>query len=452
MERENFGSRFAVIMALAGSAIGLGNIWRFPYMVGENGGAAFIIMYIVASLVLSLPLFFAEFVIGRKSRANCIGAMKKLAPGSAWRWLGMLCIVTPMIIVSYYSVVGGWSLNFLWRSLVLEFSASNADGVTGVFGEFISSTWTPLAFFLLYLGIAGVIVATGVKKGIELFSKVSIPLLFVLVVLIALYSLSIPGAERGVEYLLKPDFSRITASMCVNALGQSFYSLSLGMGILITYSSYVSKEENAVVSGAGAAVSDLGFAVIAGFAIMPAVFAAGIEPGSGPGLVFQTIPYIFSTMGATMPVLSAVVAVLFFLTILVAALTSTVSLLEVGVAYLIEEKGFTRRRATVTVFCFAAVVGALCSLSFGPLAGVKIAGLPIFDALDKFSSNVLLAAGGFLCVVFVGWRMKREDVKEEFTNGGTLSFNNAIFGTVYFLMRWVAPVAIVAIVLSNILI
>ena len=284
-ERENFGSRMAVIMALAGSAIGLGNIWRFPYLVGQNGGAAFVIIYIAATLVISLPIFFAEFVIGRRSGANCRGAFLALAPGSRWPWLGFLMVLTPMWIVSYYSVVGGWSLEFLLQALRLDFIHTDPDLVSGSFERFISRAKAPLACHLAFLAITVTIVALGVKSGIEKFSKVCLPVLFLLVVVIAVYSVTLPGAQKGLAYLFKPDFSKVTIHTCLDAVGQSFYSLSLGMGIIITYSSYVSKRENILVSGAGTAVSDLLFAILAGVAIMPAVFAAGIEPASGPGLI-----------------------------------------------------------------------------------------------------------------------------------------------------------------------
>ncbi|MEE3463774.1 MAG: sodium-dependent transporter, partial [Candidatus Cryptobacteroides sp.] len=241
-KRENFGGRAAVIMALAGSAIGLGNIWRFPYMVGENGGAAFVLVYIAATLLISLPIFLAETVIGRRSGANCRGAMEKLAPASGWKWFGYLSVITPMIIVSYYSVVGGWSLNYLWKACTLSFLHSSPEQISGMFGELTSSVWTPILFHTLFLGLSVIIVALGVKGGIERVSKFCLPVLFLLIVMIAVYSLSLPGSKAGVEYLLKPDFSKLSPRSCAAAMGQSFYSLSLGMGIVITYSSYISRK------------------------------------------------------------------------------------------------------------------------------------------------------------------------------------------------------------------
>ena len=268
-------------------------------------------------------------------------------------------------------------------------------------------------------------------------------------VIIAVYSLTLPGAQKGLAYLFKPDFSKLTLGTCLDALGQSFYSLSLGMGIVITYSSYVSKQENLMVSGAGTAVSDMLFAILAGVAVMPAVFAAGIEPGCGPGLIFDTLPYIFAQMGLEMPWISSIAAILFFLTILFAALTSSISLIEVGVAYLTEERGFKRGWACVFLFVITGVLGGLCSLSFGPLADVKVFGMGFFDLFDTLASNVLLTVGGLLVVLFVGWKMPKADVFDELTNGGTKRRNVRLFNFFYFLIRYVAPVGVAVLIISN---
>lgn len=447
-KRERFGSRFAVIAAMAGSAVGLGNIWRFPYVLGQYGGAAFILVYIAASLLVALPIFFAESVIGRRSGRDTYGAMQLLAPGTAWKWAGLLTILSPLLILSYYSVVGGWSVEFLFKSLSFTFTenASEAE-VSGYFGHFISSTWQPILSHTLFMTMVAGVVLGGVKNGIERFSKVAMPLLFVLILFILGYSLTLPGSRAGVEYLVKPDFSRLNADAYAAALGQAFFSLSLGVGTVLTYASYVKKEENLVVSGVGTAVSDLLFAMIAAFAVMPAVFAAGIEPGSGPGLVFQTLPYIFNKMSQAMPITSALVSIAFFLTILAAALTSAISMLEVGVAYLVDEKGMERRKATLLLAFGTWLLGVLCSLSFGPLAHVKLLGLSFFDFLDALCSNWLLPLGGVLFTLFVGWRMSKADVRDELTNGGTC--NVRLFGLVYFLMRYLAPIGIVVVFLSN---
>ena len=444
-KRENFASGNSAIMAMAGSAIGLGNIWRFPYMVGQNGGAAFVIIYLLSCLFIAVPILLSETIIGRTAQSGTFGAMEKLAPGTKWKWLGLLTVISPFIVLSYYSVVGGWSIGYLCQSVGCGFD----PGVNDRFGSFISSTWGPLACFALFLALTAVIVSAGIKSGIERFNKISLPVLMVLIMAIAVYSVTLPGANEGVRYLVRPDFSVISGRTFAYALGQAFFSLSLGVGTILTYSSYMKKDESLLRSGIGTAGFDLLFALIAGFAIMPAVFAAGIEPGAGPGLIFDTLPYIFGTMGATAPLLSRIVSILFFLTVVVAALTSSISMYEVGVAYLVEERGMTRRHAVLAVFGGALALGAACSLSFGPLNGVKIFGLPIFDFCDTLTSNFLMTFGALLFVIFVGWKMPKPVVRDEFTCSGTLRTSSRMFGAVYFLIRYVAPAAILLIFLTN---
>lgn len=438
-QREHFGSRLAVILAMAGSAIGLGNIWRFPYLVGQHGGAAFILVYVVASFVLVLPIFFAEAVIGRRSGSNTFGAMKKLAPGTGWKWLGLLTVASPLLLLGYYSVVGGWSVDYLFKAVTFQFQGDTS----GIFGSFISATWAPLATHTVFMALTAAIILLGVKNGIEQFTKITMPLLFVLIVAIVIYGVTLPGAWQGVEYLVKPDFSKIDANTVATAMGQAFFSLSLGVGTILTYASYMRKEENILSSGAYTAVFDLLFALLAGFAVMPAVFAAGIAPGEGPGLVFDTLPYIFSQMGWA----GGIVAILFFFTILIAALTSSISLLEVGVAYLVEEAGWSRTRSTLVLAGATWALGILCSLSFGPMAGVKLFGLGAFDFLDSLVSNWLMPLGGLMFTLFVGWRMGKADVRDELTNAGTR--NLRLFPPVYFLMRYLAPIGILVVFLTN---
>ena len=433
---------------MAGSAIGLGNIWRFPYMVGSNGGAAYIIVYLLLAIFLSLPILLSETIIGRGTASNTFGAMEKLAPGTKWKWMGLLTIISPLIILSYYSVVGGWSIEFLWESMREGFGASTP----ALFGSFISKPWAPLVCHTLFLALTAGIVMAGVKSGIEKFNNISMPLLFVLIIVIMIYSLSLPGASEGVEYLVKPDFSKLTPSAIASAMGQSFFSLSLGVGTILTYSSYMKKEADILASGFGTAAFDLLFALIAGFAIMPAVFAAGIEPGAGPGLIFETLPYIFGTMVSSSAALGRIVSILFFLTIVVAALTSSISMFEVGAAYLVEERKMSRPKAVALIFCCTWVLGALCSLSFGPLSGFKLFGETIFNFCDKLTSNFLMSFGSMLFVIFVGWKMKKSAVRQEITNGGSLKFSTRIFGLVYFFIRFIAPVAILAIFLTNLLV
>lgn len=450
-KRDIFSSRRAAIFAMAGSAIGLGNIWRFPYMVGEHGGAAFILVYLFATVFLSLPIFLSESIIGRRTHLGPYGAMAKLAPGTPWKHVGLLTICSAMIIISFYSVVGGWSVDYLFKAIRLEFLPERSEQVSSMFGSMISNTWLPILCHTAFLGLTAVIVVLGVRKGIERFSKISMPVLFVLIVAIMCYSLSLPGAGEGVAYLVKPDFSRLDASAVASAMGQSFFSLSLGVGTILTYSSHIRKSENLITSGLGTSLFDLLFAILAGFAVMPAVFAAGIEPGAGPGLIFETLPYIFSSMGAQMPVLSSVIAILFFLTILIAALTSSISMLETGVTYLVEEKGLRRRTAVIILFGVTWALGCLCSLSFGPLSGVKLFGKTIFEFCDSLTSDFLMTLGGLLFTLFVGWKMSRADVRDELTSGGLYPANAKIFKFTYFLIRYVAPVVIGVVFVTNLL-
>lgn len=447
MSRDNFGSRFGALVAMAGSAVGLGNLWRFPYLVGENGGAAFIIIYIALSFLICLPIFVSEFVIGRRSQENAYAAFRDLSGGSNWRWIGLMTVVVPMIVLSYYSVIGGWSIEYLLKSFTFSFTSMESQAaINTMFVDFVSNPWFPLAALTAFLLATGLVVVVGIKDGIEKFSKVMMPLLFFIVLAIAIYAITLPGASKGVEYLFKPDFSKIDAKVCAAALGQAFFSLSLGFGTILTYASYVSKNEDVMFQSAATAVSDLMFALIAGLAIMPAVFAFGIDPQSGPGLVFETLPYVFGKMPA-----GGFIAILFFMALLVAALTSSISMLEVGVAYLIEEKKLSRLAACSILLGVCWVIGTLCSLSFGPLSDFNLFGRTIFDFFDNLSSNILMTLGSLFTVLFVGWRLKKTDIYDEFTNGGSLRTNVKIFGVLWFLIRYICPVAISLIFLLGIL-
>lgn len=447
MSRDSFGSRLGVLLAMAGSAVGLGNLWRFPYLVGENGGAAFIIIYLICICLIGLPIFISEFVLGRRSQKNAYAAFRDLSGGSAWRWVGLMTVIVPMIVSSYYCVIGGWAFEYLWKSCTFSFTGgASQEAVSTMFSDFVSSPWGPVIGQTLFLLVTTLIVIIGIKDGIERFSKLMMPMLFIIVIAIAVYASTLPGSGAGFEYLFKPDFSKVDGGSFASALGQAFFSLSLGFGTIMTYASYVDKKDNILFQSASAATADTMFALIAGMAIMPAVFAFGIDPQSGPGLVFETLPYVFGKMPG-----GGIVAILFFLALIVAALTSSISMIEVGVAYLIEEKKLKRTTACVVLFLICWVLGIFCALSFGPLAEVKLAGRSIFDFFDNLSSNILMTLGSLLTVLFVGWRLKKTDIYEEFTNGGTLSANVRIFGVLWFLIRYVAPVAVIVIFISGLL-
>ncbi len=435
-KRDSFASSFGVLVAMAGSAVGLGNLWRFPYLVGTNGGAAFIIIYLAIVFLLALPIMYAEFVVGRRAQSNVYGAFKKLAPGSKWGIIGVMAIICCILIVSFYSVVGGWTLDYLVKAVMGEFS-SGSEGFDGLFAQTVSSNYRPLLFMLLFVGTSSAVLLAGVKDGIEKYSKVLMPLLFVMVIIIAVRSVTLPGSGAGLDFLFKPDFSKVTASTVLDALGQAFFSLSVGFGIIFTYASYVNRDENLIKMSAQTATADTLFAIIAGIAIMPAVFAFGISPSQGPGLVFVTLPYVF----AQLP-LGSVLAAIFFFVLFVAALTSAISLLEVAVAYVLEEFKIGRRAAVISVVAIVLFLGTFCSLSQGLLGDVKILGNNIFDLFDKTTANILIPVGGLLIVLFAGWRMKREDFLDEITSGGKHKINSVYLRIIMFSVKYLAPVII----------
>ena len=438
--RDAFGSSFGVLVALAGSAVGLGNLWRFPYLVGENGGAAFILIYLGFVFLVGLPILLSEFIIGRRSQAAARGAFKVLAPGSRWSIAGVLAVLCCTLILSFYSVVGGWGIEYLLKAFRFDFTSGKDAAFSTLFTSFTASSWKPLLCHTVFLAVTALIVVFGVKNGIEKFSKVMMPVLFVIMLGIAVRSLTLPDAGAGIDYLFRPDWSKVSADTFLAALGQAFFSLSLGSGMVITYGSYVSRKENIVALSAKTAVADTLFALIAGCAIMPAVFAFGISPGEGPGLVFITLPYIFGQLP-----LGGFIAILFFLALLLAALTSSISVMEVIVAFCIEE--FKLRRKAAVALCFAVlwVLGCLCSLSMGLLGDWKVFGKTIFDLFDFVSANVLMLVGGLLVVLFAGWKLGRKVVHDELTNSGALRIPEWFLDTLLFLIRYLAPAAIAVI-------
>ncbi|MBR4809209.1 MAG: sodium-dependent transporter [Bacteroidales bacterium] len=451
-KRENFGSSLTFILAMAGSAIGLGNIWRFPFMVGEHGGGAFIVAYIICGLCIALPCFICEALIGRRARSGVFGAFGKLAPGAAlWKGVGAVCVFTSFIVISYYCVVGGWSLDFLIRAVTGRLGHGNPEAATGVFSRMASSSLESLSMMIAFFVATALIVFGGIKKGIEKFTKITTPLLFFLMLAIVVYSVSLPGSGEGVRYLVKPDFSKLDASGWAAALGQAFYSMSLGVGTVLIYSSFMRKSDNIVYSGFWTSISDTGFALISGFAIMPAVFAAGIEPGAGPALVYETLPYIFSKMGLEAPVLSYIITIVFFLAILAAALTSSISMFDVSVEHAVEQFGLKRWQAVMLFLVLGITVGGVCALSFGALKDVKLFGLTAFELCDYVCSNILMTLGALAFVLFVGWRMKKSDVYDELTSGGSVTLRQGLFRFLYFVIRWIIPPVIIVIFVSNLL-
>lgn len=437
-------SSFGVIVAMAGSAVGLGNIWRFPYLVGENGGAAFILIYLAIVLLISLPIFLSEFVIGKRSQSNPVGAYRKLAPGSKWHWVGILGVAAAFVLMSFYCVVGGWSTNYLVRSLGFQFSSANSPDFAGIFSNCVETAWPPIIYMIVFMIMTAIILLGGVKSGIEKFCKVMMPTLFFLVLFIAIYAMCLPGAGEGIRYLFRPDFSKVTGNTLIAALGQAFFSLSLGMGCMVTYASYASPDENATRCSVITAISDTAFAIIAGCAVMPAVFAFGGNPESGPGLVFLTLPQIFEKMP-----LGSIVAILFFLALLLAALTSAISLVEVMLAYLIQEFKMRRGVALALVFTLICAVGSLCSLSQGAVPGLKLFGMDFLSFMDYTSANIMMTIGALLTVLFIGWKLGKGIFREELTNHGSLNMPEWFVNMEFFIIKYVVPLVIILIMIAS---
>lgn len=431
-KRENWGSRIGFLMAAAGSAVGLGNIWRFPYLAGENGGSAFIIIYLIFAFVIGISIMIAEFAVGRRTQLAAVGAYKKI--DSRFTFAGVLGVLSAFFIMGFYPVVGGWSSAYVLKS----FTGLLSDPATigDAFGAFIGNPIEPIAWMLFFLLLNILIVAKGIAGGIEKAGKVLMPTLFVLLILIAIRSITLPGSSAGLSFLFAPDFSKVGGATILAALGQAFFSLSLGMGCMMTYGSYLNKSENLPSNALIVTVMDTSIAILAGIAIFPALFAFNLEPTAGPGLVFVVVPQIFAAMGGIGTVFSAV----FFIALTVAALTSSVSLLEVVVAYLIDQRGWERKKSVYTAGGIMVFTGILSSLSLGIMSGVTVFGVGAFDFFDILTDKIFLAIGGMLLAIFVGWFMKKEDLQDELTNGGTIEFG--LFNIWYNLVKYIIPVAI----------
>lgn len=443
-ERDTFGSRLGIIAAAAGSAIGLGNIWKFPYITGVNGGAAFIIIYLLCIAVIGLPVMLAEFIIGRRSQKNAVGAFKELAPGTPWFLVGIMGAASAFMILAYYGVVAGWTLEYIVKAISGAFSGMGPQEIENTFAGFISNPWRPIIWQVIFMAITALIVISGIKDGIEKYSKILMPMLLGIILILCARSLTLPGGLRGVEFLFNPDFSEVTAQGVLIALGHAFFSLSLGMGTMLTYGSYIKKRESLGKIATQVTISDTLIALLAGLAIFPAVFAFNIEPDSGPGLVFVTLPNVFNKMPG-----GSIFAALFFLLLAIAALTSAMSILEVVVSYTVEELKMSRRTATVLVAAIITLIGIPSSLAMGPWAGFKIGNLNFFDFLDWTTASILMPLGGLLITAFIGWHLGKKRVQEELSAEGTIKVN--YIGLFMFVCKFIAPIAIAAVFLYGIL-
>ncbi len=508
-QRGNWGSKFGFILAAAGSAIGLGNIWRFPYVAGENGGAAFVLIYLIFVIFISAPVMLGELSIGRHAERNPIGAFKNIVPGSWWKLVGFLGVLTGVGILSFYAVIAGWTLQYAVKSVInpgyIHYSQVQADEywrtynadienikgalakydltdknvaelgneelmaiwenatrsaergsikeeilgqlhTEGIFSNFTSDPLRPVFFLFIFLLLTGAVVAGGVSSGIERWSKILMPVLFLLLILLAIRSVTLKGAAEGLAFYLKPDFTKIRAATFARALGQAFFSLSLGMGTMLTYGSYISKKDNLVTSAGYVCFFDTLIAILAGLVTFPALFAMGLSPDQGSNLVFIVLPSIFSKIPA-----GTIFGAGFFLLLCVAALTSTISLLEVPVSYLVDERKWTRRKAVVITGLISFVLGVVSALSTGAVPGLSNLpgiGLSFLDFFNALFGNYSLSVGALLISIFVGYKWGISAVANEIEQENNIFYYKNLFA---FLIRFISPVGI-TMVLSYIII
>ena len=445
-ERGNFGSKIGIVLATAGSAVGLGNVWRFPYMVGEDGGAAFILVYIICILLLGLPGMICEFIVGRHAQANAAAAYDKLSGGRPWKLVGYLGILTSTIILGFYAVVAGWCLQYLYAALVGQLSG-DANYVKDYFVSFSSSPIRPVLFGIAFILITHLVVVRGVRGGIERASKTLMPILFLLLLILVVASCLLPGAMEGVRFLFQPDFSKLSSNVMLDALGQAFFSLSLGTACLCTYASYFSRDTNLLASAGQIALLDTMIAILSGLMIFPAAASVGISPDSGPSLIFITLPNVFQQAFAAMPIAGYVVGVMFFALLVFAALTSTISMHEIGTAFFTEEWNMPRRRSAWVITVVASLICVVCSLSVGAIDELKLLGVSVMDFCDQLTANFMLPIGALLACLFVGWYIPRQLAYDEFTNWGT--HGQRIFPVFLFAVRYVCPLCIVLVFLHQ---
>lgn len=441
-KRATFGSKIGVILATVGCAVGLGNIWRFPYMLGENGGAAFLLVYISCILFLGIPVMITEFFIGRYSRKNAAGAFKVMAPGTKWSVIGYNGVAAAFLILGYYAVVSGWTLEYIVQAFSGSLEGKNATDFADEFTAFSTGVFRPILWTVVFIALTHIIIVSGVKEGIERASKVMMPMLFLILIALCVRSITLPGASEGLTFLFNPDFSKIDSSVVLSAMGQAFFSLSIGMGCLITYASYFGKQTNLQTTALQVTILDTLVAVLAGVMIFPAVFSFGIEPTTGPELVFITLPNVFEQLP-----FGNIWSFVFFVLLALAALTSTISLHEVSTAYVHEEYHVSRKKAAIIVSVGVTIVGILCSLSMGVLSSYTLFGLNFFNLLDFVTAKIMLPLGGMMICIFTAKRVDKLLLKEEVTNHGTIRFY--FFNTYAFFVKYIAPIGIGLIFLNE---
>lgn len=443
--RGGFSSTLGALFATIGSAVGLGNIWKFPYLTGENGGAAFILIYLLSTLLVGLPVMIAEIALGRTARANAIDTLRNLTPNknSPWWLIGALGALASFLIMAFYSEVAGWVFAYIPKAFAGAVLSTSPDVTSQAFTDLISNPLLALVCQWVVLIFVGFILIRGVSKGIEKTTRTLIPFLLVLLVIVCIRSLTLPDAMQGLEFLLTPDFSKVTAQTVLIALGLAFFKLSVGMGTMITYGSYYKDDQNIPSSTTRAMLSDLGISLLAGIAIFPAVFSFGFEPNAGVSLLFITIPAVF----ASMP-FGQFFMVIFFILAAIAATGAMLSLVEVPVAYLSEQLKLSRTKATIITTVLLMLIGSTAALSSSSLSGVMVFGKSFFDLFDFLTSNIMLPVGGFFIAIFTGWIWGPEKIKKALSNQGTLH-NDGLIGVIIFLLRYVTPVLVLIVLLDG---
>jgi NSS family neurotransmitter:Na+ symporter len=442
-KRGLWATRMGFIMAASGSAVGLGNVWKFPYIVGENGGGAFVLVYLVCIAVVGLPIMLAEFTIGRKTSLNPVGAFQQLKPNTPWVGIGFMGVLAGFLILSFYGVVGGWTLAYMVKSLTHTIDHFANPGEAGkFFGGFIGNTGEVVFYHAVFMGLTTAVVIRGVHGGIEKACDILMPTLVVMLVILMVRALTLDGAMEGLKFYLYPDFSKLSGQSILLAMGQAFFSLSLGMGAMITYGSYLPAKENLTSATLYVVLFDTLIALLMGLVIFPAVFAMGLEPTEGPGLVFSVLPAVFTGMP-----MGWIASIIFFTLLAIAALTSAISLLEVVVAYFIDQKGWGRQKAVLVMGLVIFVLGVPSGLSFGLLADAKLFGMTFFDHVDNISSNYLLPIGGMLTALFVAWVWGTKEAHKEIERHET-TFHWAAYWE--FVIRYIAPVAVAIVFLAKI--
>lgn len=447
-KREMFSTGFAIFFATLGSAVGLGNIWKFPYLIGSNGGGAFLLVYLLCVVLVGIPIMACEFYIGRKSRKNAVGAFKKLNAAKGWKTIGLMGTSTAFLIAFFYSCVAGWVYSYVFKAIKGDFRGVTSSTASAKFMSTLIGPLSPIVWQFIVLIVVSIILIAGVKNGIERITKTLMPVLFILIIICGARALTLPGASQGLKFLFHVDFSQLTGRVILAALGLAFFKLSLGMGTMITYGSYFTPDNNMIATSVKVALSDSLISILAGIAIFPAVFSFGLKPSEGPGLLFMTIPLVFSKI----PFGSVLLVAFFFLTA-IAATTALISMVQVPVAYFTEEKGMSRTKAVLFTTSIMMVFGILATLSAHPtsaLANIHIIGQRgFFDTFDYLSSDILLPIGGLLIAIYVGYFTKKEDFKLELSNQGTLN-NDSVLNIIYVFIKFISPILLLIIFLNSI--